>query len=453
MIVRDQAHANQDRDLPDLIALMDRVFYGAGKLLRRFHASLTGPDGRLAADGSGAILPEKEFASLREMERNPYFLPSAWMPWSRPGKHTLWTEANSVTEGVPVTLTFHTDGAHVRLRLPDGREKLSPASEGMAAVSLRADEALAGCYLASAEGEKAPRKIELRGWTLRDALRHSVTDNSALGHDVGSGVAFTTPVLNYLDEQDPPGLYLSGLPLPADRWDYDNKVVLPDGSIAPQSGYLQPYGATVTLFEGTEGWRSPLGARAVFSLRNIRLEALRDFTVNVDVELEKFDPNAHTPNARPRMRFRTVYRSVGTQTPVWPPERRQDTPRLGLPAGEERWPILGNWASDYDETGALRPVDEIRPLKTAAFPSDYGAEVRLLAHDRTGFTLGFSEAVSTGDFALAVNVPAYDWTWAADGRSVRVDYAAPVEREVTAFLFRSVDARGNMLGGPIRFTF
>ncbi len=77
----------------------------------------------------------------------------------------------------------------------------------------------------------------------------------------------------------------------------------------------------------------------------------------------------------------------------------------------------------------------------------------MLSHDRGGFTLGFSEPVSTRDFALAVNVPAYDWTWGADGRSVRVDFAAPVEGKVTAFLFRSVDAHGNMLGGPIRFTF
>ena len=453
VIVRDQAHANQDRDLPDLIALMDRVFCGKERLLRRFHPSLTGPDGCLAADGSGAILPEKAFASLHEMERNPYFLPSAWRKWSRPGKHVLWTEANSVTEGVAVTLLFHTDADRVRLRLPDGREKAEAVADGLASISLEAGEALPGCYLASAEGAKDPCRIELRGWTLRDALRHSVTDNSALGHDVGSGVAFTTPLLNYLAEADAPRLYLNGIPLPADRWDYDNRVALPDGSVVPQSGYLQPYGATVTLFEGTEGWRLPLGERAVFSLRNLRLEALRDFTVNMDVELEKFDPSEGMPNARPRMRFRTTCRSVSTQTPVWPPERRQDTPRLGLPAGEERWPILGNWASDYDEKGNLRPLEEIRPLLTADFPSAYGAEVRLLDHDRSGFTLGFSEPVSTRDFALAVNVPAYGWTWGADGRSVRVDYAAPAEGTVTAFLFRSVDARGNLLGGPVKFAF
>ena len=227
---------------------------------------------------------------------------------------------------------------------------------------------------------------------------------------------------------------------------------MPDGRTLPQSGYLQPYGATVILFEGTEGWKLPLGARAVFSLRNVHLEALQGFTVNVDVELEKFDPNEGVPNAKPRMRFRTVYRSVSTQTPVWPPERRQDTPRLGLPAGEERWPVLGNWTSDFDEKGCLQPVDEIRPLLTPARTSSYRAEVRLLGSDKGGFTLGFSEPVSTRDLGLAVNVPDFRWAWAADGRSLRVDYASPAVGEVTAFLFRSVDGEGNMLGGPKRFT-
>ncbi len=452
VIVRDQAHANQDRDLPDLIALMDRAFYGEKKLLRRFHASLTGPDGLLAADGSGAILPDREFASLHAMERNPYFIPSVYLNWSRPGKHRLWTESNSVTEGVPVTLTFHTDARLVRLTLPDGRELSAPTSEGAARISLTGEQAMAGCYLAAAEGEKDPMRIELRGWTLRDALRHSVTDNSALGHDVGSGIAFTTPVLNWLDPEDPPRLYLDGVRLPADCYDYDNRVVMPDGRVLPQSGYLQPYGATVTLFEGTEGWKLPLGARSVFSLRGVKLEALQGFVVNLDAELEKFDPNEGRPGAKPRMRFRTVYRSESTQTPVWPPERRQDTPRLGLPDGEDRWPIPGNWASDYED-GMLKDIEKIRPRFTASFPSAYGAEIRLLSAGREGFTLGFSKPVSTRDFGLAVNVvPDYTWTWAADGRSVRVDFASPASSTVTAFLFRSVDGEGNMLGGPAAFT-
>ena len=448
VIVRDQAHANQDRDMADLIAVMDRAFYGADTVLRKYHASLAGPDGLLAADGSGAILPAKEFRSLREMERNPYFIPSTLLNWSRPGKHTLWTEANSVTQGVSLTILFHTDARLVRLLLPDGNVRTADAEEGLARIGLTADEAQPGCYLATAQGEKESRSIELRGWTVADALRHSVTDNSALGHDVGSGVAFTTPVVN--TEEDPVRLYLNGTPLPADRWDYDNQVLW-EGQTVPQSGYIQPYGATVTLYEGTAGYRLPLGEKAVFSLRNVKLEALQGFVLNLDVSLEKFDPNEGT-GGKARMRFRTTCRSLSTQTPIWQPRRRQDTPRLGLPAGEERWPLLGNWASDFDEKGELRPLEEIRPLLTAPAPSAYGTEITVEAADRTGFTLRFSEPVETGDLGIALRgVPGFSWTWDGEGTSLRVRYDAPAaERETTAFLFRSADREGNLLGGPVQ---
>ena len=455
-IVRDQAHANQDRDMADLIAVMDRAFYGAKTLTRRYHATLAGADGLLAADGSGTILPDKVFASVRAMERNPYFLPSTYLKWSRPGKHSLWTESNSVTAGVPLTFTFHTDADCVELTLTDGVTVLSaPAENGLARISLSSEQALAGRYLATACGSKTESSIEICGWTVADALRHAVTDNSALGHDVGSGVAFTTPLVNYDSESDPPRLYLNGERLPADTCDYDNKVIW-NGETVPQGGYLQPYGATVILFPGTAGHRLPLGEKAVFSLRNAKLEALQGFTLAMDVELEKFDPNAGDTNAKPRMRFRPTCKAVASQTPVWQPMLRQNTPRLGLPDGESRWPLLGNWASDFDENGKLKPLDVIRPLKTPpeAFASDYAAEVRIGDVSEAGFTVCFSAPVNPHDFGLAVNtVSGFSFAWESD-QCVRVtfDEAAPKGCTVTAFVFRSADADGNMIDFPRQLT-
>ncbi|MBO4330563.1 MAG: hypothetical protein J5827_00645 [Oscillospiraceae bacterium] len=453
VIVRDQAHANQDRDMAELIAVMDHAFYGAEKVVRRFHPELTGPDGRLAADGSGSILPEKVFDSVADMERNPYFIPSAFINWSRPGKHTLWTLSNSVTEGVPMTFTFHTDAKKVELLLTDGRTVLSSdVVNGTARISLSSAQARSGLYMATAKGDRDEKKIEIRGWTVNDALRHSVTDNSALGHDVGSGIAFTTPLTNYDSASDPVRLYLNGVELPADTCDYDNKVYI-NGQVYPQSGYLQPYGATVMLYPGTEGYKLPTGEKAVFSLRNAKLEALQGFVINMDVELEKYDPNAANPKAAPRMRFRPTYELPAPQTPVWQPEQRQNTPRLGLPKGEDRWPILGNWASDYDGNGSLRPLDEIRPLLTPPAPSAYKGEITLSSSDAGGFTVSFGVPVRTGDIGLAVNrVSGYSFRWSGDRRSLRVDYDSPLPagEEVTAFVFRSVDDEGHMIGGPVK---
>ena len=446
VVARDQAHANQDRDLPELIAVMDKLFYGAETYVRKYHATLTKDNGRDAIDGNGTILPTQEFQSAFEMSRWPYYLSSAMIKWSRPGKHILWTEQNNVTEGVPMTFEFHTDAKAVALTLTDGTVLTADAVDGVATIAITAEQAKAGRYSATTVGDLDARTIEICGWTISDALRHAVADNSALGHDVGSGVAFTTKLTNYDSAEDPVLLYMNGQLLNADVYDYDNKVTLADGSVVPQSGYLQPFGATLILYEGTVGYEVPMGEKVVFSLRNAKIEALQGFVISMDVEYEKYSPSGT------RMRFKTTYNTPNTQTPVWEPELRQNTPAAGLPAGEEYWPILGNWVYDYDENGNLKPIEEIRPVYTAAAESAYNAEITLAAADVNGFTIAFSAPVNPNDFALAVNtVAAYTYEWAEGNQEVRVTYDAPVAAgtEVSAFVFRSVDMNGNMIGGPV----
>ena len=448
-VARDQAHANQDRDLPELMAIMDHLFYGVDGFVRKYHETLTKENGRDAIDGSGTILPTKEFASAFEMSRWPYYLSSNMIKWSRPGKHILWTNENNVTQGVPMTFAFHTDADAVELTLTDGTVLSADAVDGVATISIEAEQALAGRYSATTVGDLDPRTIEICGWTIRDALRHSITDNSALGHDVGSGIAFTTKLVNYDSADDPVQLFLNGEPVPADIYDYDNKIVLEDGTEVPQSGYLQPFGATLILYPGTMGYEVPMDETVVYSIRNAKIEALQGFVLSLDIELQKFCPSGE------RMRWKTTYNTISTQTPVWEPELRQNTPALGLPKDEERWPILGNWVYDYDEEGNLKDIDDIRPLTTPYGEAAYTVEVGIGSADVNGFTLTFSEPVKTTDFGIAVNVPAYTYEWAEDAQSVTITYDEPVEhmQAVDAFLFRSVDLNGNMIEEPLNFTF
>ena len=448
-VARDQAHANQDRDLPELMAVMDHLFYGVDNYVRKYHETLTTANGRDAIDGNGTILPTQEFASAFEMSRYPYYLSSNMIKWSRPGKHILWTDQNNVTEGVPMTFTFHTDAQKVELTLTDGTVLTADAVDGIATISITAEQAKAGRYSATAVGELNARTIDICGWTISDALRHAIADNSALGHDVGSGVAFTTKLTNYDSAEDPVLLYMNGELLAADIYDYDNKVTLEDGTVVPQGGYLQPFGATLILYEGTPGYNLPMGEKAVFSIRNAKIEALQGFVISMDVEYEKYSPSGT------RMRFKTTYNTANTQTPVWEPELRQNTPAQGLPAGEQYWPILGNWVYDYDADGNLKPIEAIRPEYTAAKEAAYKVEITLAAADANGFTIAFSEPVNPNDFALAVNtVAGYSYAWADGNQSVAVTYDAPVAAgtEVTAFVFRSVDMNGNMIGGPVQLT-
>ena len=451
-IVRDQAHATQDRDIADLIAIMDHEYYGVKEIVRKYHATLANSGGLLAADGNGAILPDKAFATVADMSRNPFYIPSTYLNWSRPTKNVLWTNSNSVTAGVPVTFAFHTDATQVELTLTDGTTNLiADAIDGIATIALTAEQAQAGQYVATTIGDKDAKSIEISGWTIKDALRHSLTDNSALGHDVGSGIAFTTPMVNYDNESDPVLLYLNGEALPTDIYDYDNKIYLEDGTVVPQSGYLQPYGASVLLYPDTMGYNVPMGDTVVYSIRNAKIEALQGYILAMDIELQKYNPNESNPNAAPRMRFRTTYNTLSTQTPVWEPELLQNTPKSGLPDGEQYWPYLGNWASDFDENGKLKDISEIRPL-TGEISTAYAVDITAANADVNGFDIVFSAPVNPNDFALAINnVQGVSFEWAKDNQTVKVVFSAPVAAgtDINAFVFRSVDAQGNMIGGPV----
>ena len=444
-VARDQAHANQDRDLPELMAIMDHLYYGVEGYVRKHHDTLT-TNGRDAIDGNGTILPTKEFASAFEMSRWPYYLSSAMIQWSRPGKHILWTNENNVTEGVPMTFRFFTDAQSVELTLPDKTVLSADAADGVAEIAITAEQAMAGRYSATTVGDLDPRTIEICGWTISDALRHSITDNSALGHDAGSGICFTTKLTNYDSADDPVLLYLDGEPIPTDIYDYDNKITLEDGTVVPQSGYLQPFGATLTLYPDTMGYNVPMDATVVYSMRNAKIEALQGYVISMDIELKKYCPSGN------RMRFMTTYNTISTQTPVWEPELRQNTPAAGLPKDEDRWPVLGNWVYDYDEDGNLRDIDEIRPLYTEIGEPAFNAEITIEDPSLEGFTISFSAPVNPNDFALAVNtVSGYTYEWAEDAQSVTVTYDEPVESgtQVSAFVFRAVDLEGNMIGGPV----
>jgi hypothetical protein len=123
---------------------------------------------------------------------------------------------------------------------------------------------------------------------------------------------------------------------------------------------------------------------------------------------------------------------------------------------EEYWPLIGNWRSDYDEDGELKPIEEIRPLYSPESESDYNAEITAGNADANGAEVMFSEPVNPNDFAVAINtVEGVSFQWAEDCKSVRLVFDAPAEAgaEITAFVFRSVDADGNMIGGPVELNF
>jgi hypothetical protein len=419
-IVRDAQHANQDRDLPDLIAIMDKTFGRAETLTRRYFATLAGANGA-ALDGSGVIYPEATFASIADMSRNPYDIENWYVQWSRPGKYALWSEDTYVTAGLPRVLTFRTDAHQVELTLPDGTRLMRAAPRGVARFWLSADQTQTGRYVAETKGEgKDHRRIELAGFSVSDALRHGL--NLTSGVPEGMAIGFSSPVANYRSADDPVQLFVNGNLLTASIYDDGNHQC-----------YIERYGASLKLAGAPAG---PWDGSTTFglSVRNLKLEALPGFTFAVDLSLTK----AQVLNffGQPTNGFSSA---LG-ETPSWNSQDLQNTPYSGNFHG--RWPLYPDYAGD---TGA-RPVST--PDQTA-----FNATITVSDASPAGFTLVFSEALNPNEFGIGLDA-ASAWTtsWAAGNTSVQIAYDSPVSRpeDVSVIVFRAVDAAGNMIGGPVR---
>jgi hypothetical protein len=424
-IVRDAQHANQDRDLPDLIAIMDKAFGRSETLTRRHLTTLAGANGA-ALDGSGVIYPEKTFASINAMTRNPYDIENWYVQWSRPGQYTLWSDDTYVTAGLSRRLRFHTDARQVSLTLPDGTRLMSAAPHGVATFSLTPAQAQAGRYVAEtrggAGGTRAVRDrklIELAGFSLSDALRHGL--NLTSGVPSGMAVGFSSPLANYDSADDPPQMYVNGSLLTAS--------IIDDGN---HQGYIERFGVSLKLPGAPAGpWDGTVSF--LLSVKNIRLQALPGFTFAVDIPLTK----AAVPNffGQPTDGFT----SAQGETPTWNSQDLQNTPLSGNFHG--RWPLYPNSA---DDTGA-RPVSI--PTQTA-----FDATITVSDASTAGLTLRFSQPLNPNDFGLGLDTVS-SWTtqWAADNASVRIAYGRPLapHEDVNIIVFRAIDAAGNMIGGPV----
>jgi hypothetical protein len=417
-VVRDAQHANQDRDLPDLIAIMDKAFGRRQALTRRFFASLAGANGA-ALDGSGVIYPEKTFPSINAMSRNPYDIENWYVQWSRHGVYTLWSEDTFLTEGMRRVLTFHTDANQVLLTLPDGTRLMRAAPHGVATFSLTPGQAQAGRYVAETRGEdKEHKRIELAGFSLSDALRHGL--NLTSGVPDGMAVGFSSPLANYFSASDPLQVLVNGSPVTASIFD--------DGN---HQAYIERFGGSLKLRGAPDGpWDGSVSF--TLSLRNLRLQALPAFTLAVDLTIVK---------AQVRNFFGQLvngFSSAFGETPSWNSQDLQNTPVSGNFHG--RWPMFPNAPGDTGE----RPV---------SIPTQAKFTATITASDASaaGVTLSFSQPLTPGELGVAMDkVASWSTQWGADNTSVRITYDAPVRGDVTIIVFRAADTAQNMIGGPVR---
>jgi hypothetical protein len=262
-VARDGAHANQDRDLPDLIAIMDITFGKRETLTRRSFDTLKKEDGS-AIDGSGVIFPEETFNNIAEFSRSGYDLENSFIQWSRPGKYALWSGISCLLEGAELP-SVYTDADNVRFIF--SRDRLIAKTIGSG---------------------KDENSIEFHILSENEAFRHGL--NLSGGSPDGMAIGFTSAIVSR------PRLYLNGGEIRAGYYD--------DGS----DGYLERYGVSL---KAKAAMGIALGETLVFGADNITLEALPYFKLSICVELTKAEvPGFFGP---PQIGFTSRF----AETPSW----------------------------------------------------------------------------------------------------------------------------------------
>ncbi len=157
--VRKGAHAIQDRDIPIIIDLANHVFRKAD-----------------------IKLDKETFPHVDAYHEFPYVPDSSYVPWSRPEKHVLWTDAEQIVAGIPNTVTAYSDADTVTLQPPSSwfastLPNTVPVQNGKAIFHLAAEQAKEGRYVLSANGSKISRTVEFLGTPWDDAFKTAFTGN------------------------------------------------------------------------------------------------------------------------------------------------------------------------------------------------------------------------------------------------------------------------------------
>jgi len=422
VIVRDGEVANQDRDLPDLIAIMDKTFGRSDTITRKYYSTLANSDGS-AIDGNGVIYPEKSYSTVFELTRNPYAMLNSYLVWSKPGEYQIYSEDTYLVAGIEQMITINSNAdAVMLLTLPSGKTSMSLVVEGRAIFLLQEKEAQIGEYVASTVGgDKEKNSIYLYGISLKDSLRHGLSLTS--GNTDEATIGFSSSFDNYYSKTQPVELYVNGFRIDAATYD--------DGT---KAGYIARYGLSLNL-QGApyENWD---GQEFVFSAKNIQIGALNDYCLSIETTLSQTtitDANG----------TRNVFASIFDEEANWASDNLQNTPSYGLYKGA--WPMYPNKLEDT----------EARPAVKSTASNGFAVTAQIVSYNKTGIMISFSEPVNPHEFGVALNC-AQRWNaaWNEEHTLVQLEFDEPSDiGDFTCILFRLVDAQNRMIEEPIILTF
>ena len=415
--MKNSGHAIHDSDFPVIFAILDYQFGNNG---RRQNNQVYVPNVLSAA------LPGLWNGGLAALGRSPVEVDSFFMPWTRPGVHSLWTNNQYVSQGLPATIVAHTNAPTVDLILwshGDGNllwgannppvelgRWTAAASGGVATFNLTAEEVEIGRFELRTRGPQQDRSVFFQAIDVRSAVRSSSTSDNTGGHvHFGFGSRIDMDALNVTTTN---GSTVTNLVTNSNQGVGDT--------------WVTPFGVRVPNIPGS-------GDTRWYTLSNLRFEAVPGFNFIMNLQ-----ENLHNLN--------TDSGANNQYTVIWmaSPEVQHIGPYPHFqPAGNSGWGVPTPAGAGF------------APTRTTTFDPELTHEHVGVRDANGNFTrldswvITFSEPINPRDFGIGFNFSTnFVLNWNATNTVLTVNFNnfAPVHEELTMHIIRLRSAVTNMDG-------
>lgn len=418
---RQSDHLLYNRDVPFIIAMMDREFKQADDDI--LHVKDLFPDGQ----GIGAMsYPARDYNSVSDFNSYPFDINSSYLPWSRPDKYTLWTAQENFLVGYPITITAYSNAPDVKLILPDKRE-ISPVrhEDEKFTFDLDAEQAIYGRYeLRTAGSDKENRSVFFAAVSLADALRHA----RAKGDEGEENrlIGFSSRLAN--NAEDPPEVYVDGklvtMSFTPERFKEEETTLLEYG--------IQFHDKLFARI-ANEGWDE----NRTFHIRNLKFVTIPGFTF--EISFGNVPASAENGGKAEASKF--------AEPISWNVEKYNNGPAAV-------WPEIPDTLEErkiIEAGGIVTRPDAPEPKETNFKARIIGTEVER-DNDKVNIILRFDSELDTREFGFGLDIAdKWETKWSDDGKQVilTVDYDKfPAGSKANLIIFRLKDTDGNIIPGP-----
>lgn len=422
---RQSDHVLYKRDVPFIIAIMDRDFkqgIDVGLYVKDLYPTGTGL--------GNMSYPAKEYYHVGEFNSYPFEINSSYLPWSRPDKYTLWTAQENFLVGYPVSIIAHSNAPDVKLYLPNGTEISAAKKSGDEyTFKLTADQAVYGRYELRTNGsDKGNRSVFFAAVSLADSLRHA-TSKGDEGEE-NRLIGFSSRLAN--TAENPPEVYIDGnittMSFTPERFKTEETTLLEYGILFHDPLFIRI---------ANEGWDDS----KTFHIKNLNFVTIPEFTF--EISFGSIKASAANNGKDQAAAF--------TQPISWNVERYNNGPA-------EVWPEIPDTIAEREilNAGGTVTRPEGPAPKATNFNTNIVSTVVEHVYDQANMTITFDEELDTREFGFGLDV-ADEWetTWSDDGKQVTlsVDYDKfPVNSNANLIIFRLKDTEGNIIPGPMYLT-